>query len=120
MDTVSLKQVGARLARLRKKSGLTQSRVAEALGVSTETVSRLERGAQWMEFRTLQGLARLYRVSPGELLSTISDGDSTAHQTALSDVLDMLRPMPTPDLLMVRDLIRVIFRRGNGGRPAGE
>lgn len=118
MESVSLKQVGARLARLRKKAGLTQSRVAESLGLSTETVSRLERGAQWMEFRTLQGLARLYGVTPSELLSVLAEGETSAHQAALLELLETLRPLPTQDVLLVRELARILFRRGPWiGRP---
>ncbi len=60
---------GARtLRQLREESGLTQMEVATRLGVTITTVYNWERGASEPLGRHLQKLARLYGVSPFDIL----------------------------------------------------
>lgn len=56
-----------RLAAVRKRAGLSQRALAEIAGVSEQTVSRLERGAN-ARYTTLLLLARALQVSPPRLL----------------------------------------------------
>lgn len=71
---VTQKQVGQRFAELRKQAGLGQRDVAERIGVSNETLSRLERGQQWTDFGTLSSLASLYGVSWADLMAVEGGG----------------------------------------------
>ena len=57
-DTEILSDIGARLAALRKGSGLTQSEVAERAGLGRNTLYRAEHG----DNPTLQTVIRLLRV----------------------------------------------------------
>jgi transcriptional regulator with XRE-family HTH domain len=60
---------GARtLRQLREESGLTQFQVAQQLGVTITTVSSWERDASEPGGRHLQKLARLYGVSPFDIM----------------------------------------------------
>ena len=56
------------LRQLREESGLTQFEVAQRLGVTITTVSSWEREASEPGGRHLQNLARLYSVSPFDIL----------------------------------------------------
>jgi len=56
------------LRQLREASGLTQFQVAQQLDVTITTVSSWEREASEPSGRHLQKLARLYGVSPFDIL----------------------------------------------------
>jgi transcriptional regulator with XRE-family HTH domain len=58
VDTEILAELGQRLARLRKSSGLNQGEAAERAGLDRSTVSRAEQG----DNPTLLTLVRLLRV----------------------------------------------------------
>ncbi len=61
--------VFGKLAELRKKSGLTQSEVAEELGVSRQAVSRWETGEISPSVENLRRLSKLYGVPMDELVN---------------------------------------------------
>lgn len=61
---------GERLAEARRAKGLSQSRLAVALGVSKSAVSRWERGTREPDLRTLSELVELLGVTYAELLSS--------------------------------------------------
>ena len=62
------RELGQRLRAARRDAGLVQKEVAKALGISRTTVSNLERGTQRISLEELYLCARLYAVSPGDLL----------------------------------------------------
>lgn len=51
----------------RKKTGLTQSQLAEKLGVKTTTVSTWERGASSPDIETLYDICKIFDVSLDEM-----------------------------------------------------
>lgn len=57
-----------RLAQYRRKAGLTQRQVAAALGISNGLYNQLESGKRRMNETYLDELAKLYRVSPVQLI----------------------------------------------------
>jgi transcriptional regulator with XRE-family HTH domain len=63
MLALDTKAVGRRVRQARVRAGLTQARLAEAAGVTDETVSRIERGAYEAAFSTIVVLARALGVS---------------------------------------------------------
>ena len=71
----TLSPVTFQLKRLREEAGLTQSELAEAIGIRQATISDLERGtSQRIEFKVLDALCTVLSkalardVQPGELL----------------------------------------------------
>ena len=67
-DQQELKAIGERLATIRKERGLGQTDVAEQLGVAQSMVSRIERGEVRMHAELLAHFARLYDVTPNDVL----------------------------------------------------
>lgn len=57
------KLIGEQIARLRKERELTQSQLAELIDVSTETISRLERGVSIPSIRTLEKISKALHIS---------------------------------------------------------
>lgn len=60
---------GNKLFELRKKAGLSQSKVADKLGVTNKSVSKWENGAAKPSTNTLRKLSDLFGISIEELLS---------------------------------------------------
>lgn len=61
--------VGANIARLRKKQGLTQRQLADMLCVSNKTVSKWERGAGYPEIPQLFSLSRILGTTVDALIT---------------------------------------------------
>ena len=61
-------QIGTRLAELRKKYKYTQKQLAEALNLSQQVVSNIERNATAPGLEFLKGAADLYNISLDELI----------------------------------------------------
>ena len=57
------KEMGIRLAKLRRGSGMTQEDLAEILGVTTKHVSHVERGKAALSLRHLVKLSDMYNCS---------------------------------------------------------
>ena len=61
-------QLGANIATYRKRSGLTQAKLAERLNYSDKAVSKWERGESMPDVLTLVQLSELFDVSVDDLL----------------------------------------------------
>lgn len=68
-----LRAIGNRLLAFRKRTGMTQSEVAEAAGVSDRTYADIERGTVNMRLDTLLRICRVLRISPNEILTPQED-----------------------------------------------
>lgn len=66
---MNLKKTGAFLSSLRKEQGLTQSELAEKLGVTDKAVSRWETGRGFPDVAILPVLAKALQVSVAELVN---------------------------------------------------
>lgn len=65
---MNLQKVGKFIAKMRKKVGLTQSDLGEALGVTGKAVSKWERGLNAPDITVLVELSKLLKVTPKEIL----------------------------------------------------
>lgn len=61
-------QLGANIVMYRKRSGLTQARLAEQLNYSDKAVSKWERGESMPDVLTLVQLAELFEITVDELI----------------------------------------------------
>jgi len=67
-------QVGLKIKELRERRGMTQSSLAEAAELTSDEVSRIERGVREPRFGTLERLAAALNVAAGELFSGTNRG----------------------------------------------
>lgn len=65
---MNLQKVGKFIAKMRKKVGLTQSDLGEALGVTGKAVSKWERGLNAPDITVLVELSKILNVTPKEIL----------------------------------------------------
>lgn len=93
--------IGSNIAKYRETAGLTQSALAEKIGISTAFVSRVERGQKKMKVDTLYATAKALNVSVDALLST----DSSAAQ--LANINQLLAGQSDEYLEGIERMIRV-------------
>ncbi len=77
--SAALKELGRRLALLRKQQGFTQARIASAAGLGIATVNRIEAGqdaqlSSWLKLFKVLGIASALDVLlPEEILSPMTE-----------------------------------------------
>lgn len=91
--------IGHRVRRLRLAADLTQSDLAQALGVSFQQVQKYEGGVSRLSAATLIGLCETLGVPAATLLDGLADSESEADRDWAD--LSVLDPMH-------RDLVRAI------------
>lgn len=85
-------RVGKAIAQRRCEANLTQEQVAEGLGIGTEAVSRMERGAAMPTVARLVRLAEILSCGADDLLM---DGSNRA-----SDQAKLIAELPSPKLAL--------------------
>lgn len=83
--------LGDRLRTLRKKHGMTQQELADALGVSASTIGMYEQGRREPENSTLTAICRLFHVSSDYFLMGGPAPGDTAPNAELNEVIDEFR-----------------------------
>jgi transcriptional regulator with XRE-family HTH domain len=96
------KQLGKRVARFRRVAGLTQAQLAEMVGLASESVSRLERGATIPSIARLDDLAKALGVGMADLFEP--EPKTTARNAAIADLLASLKRRSPEDVEFIRDL----------------
>ena len=85
-------ELNEKLQELRRQKGLTQEELAGALFVSRTAVSKWESGRGYPNIESLKGIARFFRVTVDELLSsdellTIAEEDTKQKETHFRDLV---------------------------------
>jgi transcriptional regulator with XRE-family HTH domain len=86
------KIVGQAIARQRKLAHMTQSQVAESLGIETETVSRLETATRPASLARLEQFGELFGCPVVRFFQDESEVDDNSGLQTLSDVMQSLQP----------------------------
>jgi transcriptional regulator with XRE-family HTH domain len=90
--------LGQRLARLRRERGLTQTELAQTLGVAQPVLSDYERGELRLHGQLIITLARILRVSADELLGLEqAKGPGPVKNRRLLRRLQQLEKLPRRD-----------------------
>jgi transcriptional regulator with XRE-family HTH domain len=77
-DLAFSREVGARVARLRKERGITQKEMAEKLGISQPHVSFYENGQLRLHAEVLAKISRILGVASDEILGLASPRKSSS------------------------------------------
>ncbi len=77
--------LGKRIAQCRKKQGMTQEKLAEALGVTAQAVSKWENDQSCPDINMLPQLAQIFGITTDQLLGHDSQ---TVHQAEIVDEAD--------------------------------
>jgi transcriptional regulator with XRE-family HTH domain len=101
-----VKQVGQAIARHRKLNNLTQAKVAEKLGIETETVSRLETGAISPTLERLEQFSKLYSCP---VVGFFRDAAEDATGLAQS-LFEIVNPLKQDERALVVNLVDELAR----------
>ena len=102
--------LGLRVTQLRKARNITQIQLAEALGVSQQTVQSYEVGRRRVPVSTLRLLAKTLGVSLDELLA---EGDHAPRKrgpvSQLQQHLERISQLPKPKQRMLFEMIDAVL-----------
>lgn len=93
------KSVGTTISQLRKNNGLTQSQLAEQLGVSDKTISKWENGLGFPEVTQFPQLAKLFGVSVDYIMTGERKGIAIAGNI-LTDLVKSIDRYPDIGMLV--------------------
>lgn len=108
MSTVERK-LGRNVASYRKLAGLTQEQLAESVGVTSETISRLERGIAIPSLARIDDIARALGVELADLVRFRRRGADTAE--VLDRVQAVLERRSRAEIELVLDLLGRVYRQ---------
>ncbi|WP_413208163.1 helix-turn-helix transcriptional regulator [Rhodospirillum sp. A1_3_36] len=110
-ETRELKRkFGKHIQALRKKAGLTQEGLAEAIGKSVDQMGNIERGATATRLDTAQALADFLGVSLSDLFSFEERGVSESPRDALiADLADLLQDEDEATIRAIMKTIKVLL-----------
>ncbi|MBE6770168.1 MAG: helix-turn-helix domain-containing protein [Ruminococcaceae bacterium] len=102
------KSIGNSIAKLRKKSGLTQSQLAQKLNISDKTVSRWENGLGYPEITQFPVLSELFGVTVDYLMTGKRKGITLAGNI-LADIVKNVDCYPKIGMLAnIKELSRAV------------
>jgi transcriptional regulator with XRE-family HTH domain len=121
MSNDDLKRLfGLRVQALRRRCGLTQEALAEAIERSVDTVSNIERGFSSTRIETAQALAEALGVTLPELFEFGHAGADREHRRAVEQIVGMLVDRDDTTIQAVVDVVRIVLRlreHSEGERP---
>lgn len=86
--------IGENIRKLRRENNLTQEEIAEALGVSFQSVSRWERGESYPDITLLPEIASYFEVTVDELLGT----NKALNENKINDYIKLYDTMKLKDI----------------------
>lgn len=93
--------LGANLKNLRKSQKLTQSELAELIGLETHNLNRIENGKSFPQAKTLVNIINYFKISPYELFVDKNDKICT--------IVELLQKNPerTDDIFNILSVLTV-------------
>ncbi len=86
------KKIGARIQKLRKSKGFTQQKFSEAIGMSNNHLSEIERGHSFPKTDKLVAIARALDCSADDLFCDVIPRSQKAEEVRLSKLLAKMPP----------------------------
>ncbi|MEY3124462.1 MAG: hypothetical protein RLZZ573_982 [Pseudomonadota bacterium] len=107
-------ELGERIASLRKLRNMTQTQLAEALGVSQQTVQAYEMGRRRIPVSALPVVAQLLLVSLEDLFGETSHAKSKRGPTSrLQQQIDAISQLPKTQQRFVTQMLDTVLAQAN-------
>jgi transcriptional regulator with XRE-family HTH domain len=105
-DKQFFKEMGGRIAQLRKAAGLSQQTVADELGIAQQTLAHYEVGRLRMPASLLPRLAQLFGVRGDDLLGLSGTGSGKRGPTPkLQQQMERLHHLPKAKQKVVMEML---------------
>lgn len=82
------RMIGARIAEIRGKKGMTQEQLAAKMGIGPKYLSSIERGKENPTLNTLINLSRALGVDLGQIFSFVQIEDPAKRRSLVLSLLD--------------------------------
>lgn len=106
--------MGSRIAQLRKDSHITQTQLAETLGVSQPTMNAYELGQRRVPVSALPVLAKALGVSLDELIGEpVGATKKRGPAPKLQQHMERISQLPKPRQRMVMEMLEAVLAQGN-------
>ena len=109
-DRQFFKELGARVAQLRKQAGLSQQSVADELGIAQQTLAHYEVGRLRMPVSLLSKLAQLFGVPGDELIGlTGTSAGKRGPTPKLQQQIERLHRLPKAKQKLVMQMLEGVL-----------
>ncbi len=105
------KTVGQRVARLRGQQGLTQTRLADALGIKQYVIASYETGRRRIPSALLPALAQNLGVSVETLLGVTSGKNKPGPASRLERQINQVRRLPESKQRFVSEFLDTVLQQ---------
>jgi transcriptional regulator with XRE-family HTH domain len=114
-DKNFFKELGARIAQMRKERGLTQVQLAETLGISQQQMASFEVGRRKLPLSALAPLARALSVTLEELVEQVTEKPKGKRGPIpkLQQQLDTISALPKPQQKFVMQVLDTVLAQTN-------
>ncbi|OPZ76812.1 MAG: anaerobic benzoate catabolism transcriptional regulator [Alphaproteobacteria bacterium ADurb.Bin438] len=103
---INMKQsIGLRIKATRQIRKMTQEKLAEKCGISTESISNIERGVNFPAFETLGSIAMALSCPMTDLIDVFPKDISRQRALLESEAIAILRSLPEDKLVMAAKMI---------------
>lgn len=108
------KELGSRLAQLRKAAGLTQVQLAEVLGISQQMVASYEVGRRRIPVSMLPALAQALKVQVDALLGGTAKAQSKRGPASqLQRSIERIGELPKPKQRFVLEMLETVLAQAS-------
>lgn len=105
-------ELGTRIAQRRKDQGLTQAQLADALGVSQQTITAYEVGRRRVPVTSLPLLARTLAWSIEELIDSTTKPGKRGPAPKIQQQLERVSALPKAKQRVISDVIESLLAQG--------
>ncbi len=110
-NAVFFKQLGKRIAELRKDMGLTQVQLAEILAISQQHMAACEAGRRKVPSAQLPMLAQLFGISTDELLGVQGKPAKRGPTARLQQQMDQISLLPRTRQKFVMEMLDAVIQQ---------
>jgi transcriptional regulator with XRE-family HTH domain len=110
-DEVFFKQLGKRIALLRKELGLTQVQLAEILSISQQHMASFEAGRRKLSSNDVPILAKLFGISTDELLGVQGKPLKRGPASILQRQIEQIGLMPRTKQKFITEMLDALIKQ---------
>ena len=110
-DKAFFKQLGQRVAELRKELGWTQTQLAECIGISQQLIAAYEAGARKIPASMLATLAKLFAVPMEQLVGMKALPAKRGPASTLQMQMEQIHSMPKSKQKFITEMLDALIKQ---------
>jgi transcriptional regulator with XRE-family HTH domain len=110
-DKVFFKALGKQVANLRKEIGMTQTQLADALGVSQQLIAAYEAGSRKIPASLLPIFSKMFAVSIEQLIGMAKMPSKRGPASRLQQQMEQIAQMPKAKQKLAMDMLEAIIQQ---------